>query len=93
MANVKTYEHPDGTQGVEWRYFLYHSDAENYFKEWGRLKKPWKSRSSLSVCHNCKLVYYHSLIDCPTCPGKFDRVQGTHEELAEKLKGYKLGSY
>lgn len=90
---MKTYGRYDGTEGLDWWHYHCRSDAENYFSDWKKLKRPWKDRGGYSVCHNCKLIYYHNLIDCPTCPGKFVRVEGTHEELAEKLKGYKLGAY
>lgn len=90
---MRAYEREDGSEGLQWWHYHCRSDAENYFSDWTKLKKPFKTHSIYSVCHNCKLIYYHHLENCPTCPGKFDRVSGTWEELAEKLKGYKLGPY
>jgi hypothetical protein len=81
------------SEGYEFADWWTGRDSENYFSEWGRLKKPFHNRRSYSVCHNCKKIYYHTLVNCPTCPGKFVHIEGSAEELAEKLKGYKLGAY
>jgi uncharacterized paraquat-inducible protein A len=81
---------PDGTEYTQWRAGL---DAENYCNSYTTYKKVYSQTPQYYVCDNCKIIHYHSLGNCERCPNKLRSVKGRWADLAEELKGYKLGPY
>lgn len=48
--------------------------------------------SYIYVCHDCKIIMYHSMLYCFNCPAKIQQTKITSQEILELLnKGYKVG--
>jgi hypothetical protein len=43
------------------------------------------------VCHDCKVIYWHSLRHCPFCPNKMVYIKGPANELRKYITEYRLG--
>lgn len=59
--------------------------AASYYSENDKnIKQFW-------ACHDCKVIYWHSLIHCPFCPNKMVATKGTGAELRKFIAEYRLG--
>jgi hypothetical protein len=37
------------------------------------------------VCYNCRIISFHPLYNCPSCPGKLIFIKDTIENIREKF--------